>query len=232
MFAALQAGGSSPADNPFLSASASTLNFSSNVSALELELRNGGGGELTLLELGSTEPWLVLQPLETDADGVGLYRVNVDREGLDNGVYSADITARSSVNSLTIRVVMSVGDESPADVGVIYILLYEQETDEAIAQASATSNGGSYMFAFNNVPPGQYQVFAGSDADNDLLICDSGEACGSWLTIDQPIVIDVDSDQENIDFPVDYLVTLPSVNGVTEVAKKVKESGDLPRQRK
>ena len=126
---------------------------------------------------------------------------------------------------------MSVGDESPADVGVIYILLYEQETDEAIAQASARSNGGSYTFAFNNVPPGQYQIFAGSDADNDLLICDSGEACGSWLTIDQPIVVDVDSDQENIDFPVDYLVTLPSVNGVTEVVKKVNESGDLPRQR-
>ena len=99
------------------------------------------------------------------------------------------------------------------------------------AQASATSNGGSYAFAFNNVPPGKYQVFAGSDADNDLLICDSGEACGSWLTVDQPIVVDVDSDQENIDFPVDYLVTLPSVNGVTEVAKKVQQSGDLPRQR-
>jgi serine protease len=231
VFAALQAGGSSPADNPFLSASASTLNFSSNVSALELELRNGGGGELTLLDLGSTEPWLVIRPLETDADGVGLYRVSVDREGLDNGVYSADITARSSVNSLTIRIVMSVGDESPADVGVIYVLLYEQETDEAIAQASATSNRGSYAFAFNNVPPGKYQVFAGSDADNDLLICDSGEACGSWLTVDQPIVVDVDSDQENIDFPVDYLVTLPSVNGVTEVAKKVQQSGALPRQR-
>jgi serine protease len=127
---------------------------------------------------------------------------------------------------------MSVGDVSPADVGVIYILLYEQEADEAIAQASASSDGGSYTFAFNNVPPGQYQIFAGSDADNDLLICDAGEACGSWLTIDQPIVVNVNSDQENIDFPVDYLVTLPSINGATEIAQKAKDAGDLSRQRK
>ena len=232
VFAALQAGGNSPTDNPFLSASSSTLNFSSTVSALELDLRNGGGGELTLLELASSEPWLDFLALDANAEGVGLYRVSVDRSGLDNGVYSANITARSSVNSITIRVIMSVGDVSAADVGVIYILLYEQEADEAIAQASASSDGGSYTFSFNNVPPGQYQIFAGSDADNDLLICDAGEACGSWLTVDQPIVVDVSSDQQNIDFPVDYLVTLPSINGATKVAQKIKEAGDLSRQRK
>jgi serine protease len=232
VFAALEAGGSSPADNPFLSASASALNFSSNVSALELELRNGGSGELTLLELASSETWLAILPLDTNTQSIGLYRVRIDRSGLDDGVYSANIIASSSVNSLTVKVIMSVGDESPADVGVIYILLYEQEADEAIAQASARPIGGSYSFAFDNVAPGQYQIFAGSDADNDLLICDSGEACGSWLTVDQPIVVDVDSDQENINFPVDYLVTIPSVNGATEVTKKVNGAGDLSRRRK
>ncbi len=231
VFAALEAGGSIPADKPFLSASASTLNFSGNVSALELELRNGGSGELALLDLSSSEPWLALLPLDTNANGVGLYRVSIERSGLENGVYSANISAQSSVNSLSVRVIMSVGDESPADVGVLYILLYEQETDEAIAQVSAKSEQGGYSFVFADVPPGQYQVYAGSDADNDLLICDSGEACGSWLTVDQPIVIDVNSNRENIDFPVDYLVTIPSINGLTTVTKRMKEARELSRRR-
>lgn len=232
VFAALQAGGSAPADNPFLSASASTLSFSSNVASLELELRNGGNGELALLELNSSEPWLDLLPINTNAEGVGLYRVSVDRSGLDNGVYSASISARSSVNSLSIKVIMSVGDRRTADVGVIYVLLVEQGTDEAIDQVSATSNKGSYSFAFTEVPPGQYQIFAGSDADNDLLICDSGEACGSWLTVDQPIVVDVDSNRQNINFPVDFLVSIPTVSDAAKSAHSLRETGALSRQRK
>jgi serine protease len=62
-------------------------------------------------------------------------------------------------------------------------------------------------------------VFAGSDADNDLLICDAGEACGSWLTVDQPIVIELDSDLDSIDFPVDYLIAIPASDAVGQSAR-------------
>ncbi len=210
VLAALAASGNTPADNPRLSASAAALNFSGSVDELELELRNGGNGELALLDVTASESWLQLNPLDIRDDGLGLYQVAVERAGLAVGVYSAAITARSSVNTLTIGVIMSVGDGSVADVGVVYILLYEQGVEEPVAQAAASANNGRYDFAFSNVPRGQYQVFAGSDADNDLLICDPGEACGSWLTVDQPIVIDLESDSEGIDFPVDYLISIPA----------------------
>jgi serine protease len=210
VLAALAASGNTPADNPQLSASAAALNFSGSVDELELELRNGGKGILELLELTSSEPWLQLSPLDVQDNGLGVYRVAVERAGLAIGVYSADISARSSVNTLTINVIMSVGDGGTADVGVVYILLIEQGVEEPVAQAIATANGGRYDFTFSDVPRGQYQVFAGSDADNDLLICDPGEACGSWLTVDQPIVIDLGSDRENIDFPVDYQIVIPA----------------------
>ena len=51
------------------------------------------------------------------------------------------------------------------------------------------------------------------DADNDLFICDAGEACGAWLALDQPKLLDLKEDASGIDFPIDYLVTLPSVLG-------------------
>ncbi|MEE4143244.1 MAG: S8 family peptidase [Halieaceae bacterium] len=219
VLAALAASGNIPADKPQLSVSAAALNFAGSVDELELELRNGGNGELDLLELSASEPWLQLSPLDVQDTGLGLYRVAVERSGLAVGVYSAEISARSSANTVTIRVIMSIGDAASADVGIVYILLYEQGAEEPIAQVIANSNGGRYDFAFSNVPGGQYQVFAGSDADNDLLICDAGEACGSWLTVDQPIVIELDSDLDSIDFPVDYLIAIPASDAVGQSAR-------------
>lgn len=212
--AALEAGGSSPADNPLLSASASTLNFASTSDALELELRNGGQGELELLELATPAPWLELTPLNVGTDGLGLYRVQVDRSGLETGVYASDITARSSVNDLIIRVIMSVGgDDASANVGVIYVLLIEEGSEEPIDQSSAVVAEGQYKFSFNNLPIGRYRVVAGSDADNDLFICDAGEACGAWLTVDQPLDINLESNREDINFPVDYVISIPTIAG-------------------
>ena len=214
-----------------LSASAATLNFSSSTDTLELELRNGGRGELELLELIASESWLQLTPLNTADSGLGLYEVEVARSGLETGVYSAEISARSSVNTITIRVIMYVGDSAAADVGVIYVLLYKQGEDDPVAQVSATAQGGRYSYAFSNVTPGLYEVYAGTDADNDLLICDAGEACGSWLTVDQPIVIDLASNRDDINFPVDYLVAIPTIETVADSSQR-RQSRVEARQRR
>jgi len=231
VFAALDAGGASPSEQPLLSASTGTLNFSGSVTSLELALRNGGNGELELLETGVSAPWLSLSPLSVADSGLGVYRVEVDRGGLADGVYSAEISARSSVNSLSIKVLMSVGGSTAADVGVVYVLLYKQNEDAPFAQRSASASEGRYHFVFDGLPAGDYQVFAGSDADNDLLICDAGEACGSWLTIDQPIVIQLQADRTDVDFPVDYLVTIPTAAGQTAAARSSGQATPLTRSR-
>jgi serine protease len=94
---------------------------------------------------------------------------------------------------------------------VIYILLYDPVLDEPVAQFATGSNGTSYPFRFTDVPAGDYAIVAGTDTDNDLFICDSGEACGAWLTVDQPIQIQVEGDIADLDFPVEYLVSLPAI---------------------
>lgn len=210
--ASLAAGGNPVADDPLLSASAETLNFAGNSGVLELELRNSGEGQLELLAVETSEPWLTIEPISVTSDGLGLYRVSVERGGLADGVYGADIIARSSVNSLAVRVIMSVGGHTTsADVGLIYILLLDQETGEPLQQFGASARDGKYRFTFSDLPGGRYSLAAGTDADNDLFICDAGEACGAWLTLDQPLEINLDSDRNDINFPVDYLIAIPDL---------------------
>ena len=208
--AALAAAGRPPAVDPRLTASADTLNFGTSTQSLDLVLSNAGQGELALLELAPSEPWVRVTPAQTNADGLGRYRVTVDRSRLPAGTYGADLRAQSNVNSLNVRVLMTVpGGESSSDVGVLYVLLFDPLVREPVAQVAVRGEGGAYPFAFTDIPGGDYEIVAGSDADNDLFICDSGEACGAWLTLDQPILIQLDGDRNDIDFPVEYLVSLP-----------------------
>ena len=232
VLAAIEAAGGVPADNPLLTASANTLNFSSQVETLELELRNGGKGELELIEVTTSAPWLSLSPLDTLSNGLGLYRVAVDRSNLAAGVYSADITARSSLNTLTVKAIISVGGGQVADVGVVYILLYEESAEDPVAQVAVTAREGLYRYTFGNLPRGRYQVFAGSDADNDLLICDAGEACGSWLTVDQPSSIDLGSNMDGIDFPVDYQIAIPTLTADEKAARRNQGQAEPKSRRK
>ena len=215
VLAALDSIGSSPADNPRLVASASSLNFGLATDSLELLLRNAGSGELQLQEIAVSQPWLQVTPIAVDGFGLGEYRLGVDRENQPPGVYVAEIDIRSSVNRLTIRVFHSVGDAGAgADVGVVYVLLYDPLTDSTAAQFASNGSNGSYSYRFDNIAPGEYEIIAGSDADNDLFVCDAGEACGAWLTTDQPILLQVDRDIGALDFPIQYQVTLPSVSGL------------------
>ena len=89
-----------------------------------------------------------------------------------------------------------------------------------IEQVSARSNEADYPFRFSDIPAGEYQIIAGTDTDNDLFICDAGEACGAWLTTDQPIQIELDSNLTDLNFPVGYLVSLPAANSVKQSSVK------------
>jgi serine protease len=213
VLAALEASGTSPADNPRLVSSASTLNFGGTLTTLSLTLQNGGKGELALQGLSTSESWLTVAAESVDGDGLGDYRVSVDRAGLQPGIYAADITAQSSVNNLVVRVLASQGiGDGETDIGVIYVLLVDPVLNQTVGEVVPLDDGAGRAFRFTDVPAGEYEIVAGTDTDNDLFICDAGEACGAWLTVDQPIRIDVDEDIAGLDFPVEYLVSLPTIN--------------------
>jgi serine protease len=155
--------------------------------------------------------WLSVTPGNVDANGFGTYAVTVDRT-VPDGRYLAAVTFSRATGEplLEVPVLMQVGAPSgPGDTGYLYVLLLDAEFD-AIAQAEPGSGpgGGVYPFSFPGIPAGTYFLVAGTDSDNDDVICDEGEACGMWPTLGLPTSIEVGADLPGRDFGVALDVAL------------------------
>lgn len=206
--------------------SPSRVNFGTSYTRAMLTARNAGGGELEVVSVVSSQPWLTLEE-PTSGDGLGIYTLLVDREGLAAGSYSAQVTFNSDANQRIVEVSMFVSDSdfSP-QVGPIYALLVNNDTEEVVADQALVELEGEYSYSFENLSPGSYRVLAGSDFDNDFYICDAGEACGRFQTRSNPTVIELtDINLTDIDFRVEYEVAISasSEQSTTELA--------LPRKR-
>ena len=223
--AALRSTGVAVEEPRDVTASARTLNFGSILDNLQLNIEGRGGAVVT--GIGSSAPWLRASAEETDAAGLGRYRISVDRSALAAGVYAAELRVESNANPLLIDVIASVAGATRADLGTVYLLLYEPAIDSVVAQTSTRFENDNYAFSLPEVAAGTYRLFAGTDFDNDLLICDPGEACGAFLTVDQPIAIDATGDRDDLVFPIEYQVIIPSVNAA---ATGPGDEG-LPRER-
>jgi serine protease len=98
------------------------------------------------------------------------------------------------------------------NAGFHYVLLVDSETLEFQAQDDVSFDiaVGGYVYSFTNVPAGTYKIFAGTDSNNDLFIGDPGEAYGAYLTLDQPVAIEISDDRSGLDFNSNFDVAFPS----------------------
>ncbi|RMF95626.1 MAG: serine protease [Gammaproteobacteria bacterium] len=209
--AALNASGNPPPAVPLLEAQPAALNFGTTMTALGFTAFNAGGGSLELQSVGTSASWLSVQGVTTGADGLGDYLAIVDRHGLAEGSYSATITLTADANSVDLPVQMQVtANPISPDAGFLYILLLDPATGLSTAQVEASASNGQYRYSFSGVAAGDYEIIAGTDADNDFVICDPGEACGQYLNSDQPLTISVGGNLAGIDFPVGYVLSLSS----------------------
>ena len=65
---------------------------------------------------------------------------------------------------------------------------------------------GTARYSVTDVPAGNYLVIAGSDIDNDLIICQLGEACGAYPSLGLQSIVEVNgSDISGLDFSVDII---------------------------
>ncbi len=87
-----------------------------------------------------------------------------------------------------------------ADAGQHYVILVDEDGNSPLPSPSLTVNNGVYDFTLDNVPTGQYRLFAGTDSDNDFFLCDAGEACGAYQTLDSPDVLNINGDMSGLDF--------------------------------
>ncbi len=108
-----------------------------------------------------------------------------------------------------------VAQDISVDVGYQYILLIDAETNSVIKQWDGNALDGNYNFQFNNVvfASGQsFYIIAGTDLNNDGFICDAGEACGAYITLDQPKAITATDSHTGLDFISGYSIGLQNLS--------------------
>jgi serine protease len=198
---------------PILTISPTSLNFGVGRTQFIVTVANGGGGTLTVNPpTENAGGWLSITP-PTDSNGLGNYLVTVNRNDLDDGVYTATITFNSNAGNVQVPVIMQVSNNlGPGDMGQLYVVIFDVETAQAITSVTAAALGnGRYTYQLTDIPAGTYEVFAGTDLNNDGIICDPGEACGAYLTLDEPANLVVNSDRAGLDFTTSFADNLAAI---------------------
>lgn len=194
---------------------ASPVNISiGTLSSSTVTLSNQGGGTPTIESIGNIPPWLNVSAESVDAQGLGTYRLAIDRTGLVNGIFLETITFNISGGlSLDVRVSMTVGIiESQGELSRLYAVLFDPDANdgagESINLAAQIVNigDGQVRYTFSGVAPGSYFVFAGTDIDNDGFICQAGEGCGAYPSMNQATRVETGADDiTDLDFVTDIV---------------------------
>jgi serine protease len=139
----------------------------------------------------------------------------VDRTQLADGRYGATITIVADdprVPAHTIAVTAEVtSPDLAADAGQHYVVLVDVDGNRSESLQVVNAVNGEYAFRLEDVPPGEYRLFAGTDLDDDDVICDGTEACGAYPSLTNPAIILVNpSEEPEIDersFPSEFRTT-------------------------
>lgn len=212
---ALAGGGAAPAR---VLASTTTLEFGETASSLQFTLSATGPG-VTVTSLSVSQPWLTLV-----GSGIGTYTATVNRGSLPTGDYQGNITITPSAGSpIVISVRMRVG---PRDVtgnaARVYVFLIDAYTGVKLDERTVDSFQGRYSFSFSGLLPGFYFIVAGSDLDNDLRICDPGEACAVYPSFATFGPIELGSADRNLGgFPIEPDTLGIGSNGAAQSAQRI-----------
>jgi len=213
--------------DPVLVASPSTVNFGTFDTTFDVGVRNAGGGSVSVTSIAPDQAWLQVVPVSVGADGLGTYRIGVDRNAVaSDGTYTGTVTFTSTANASVVNVLMQKFGVNPnANAGLHYVLLIDVVTNLVVNSVVVTAANGEYDYAFTNVGAGQYWIYAGSDPDNDRLICEAGEACGAFRTLDAPQVVTINGQRTDLDFISGFPVNLFNLSTGPQMPAAIARSG-------
>ncbi|MCK2151044.1 S8 family serine peptidase [Marinobacter alexandrii] len=202
---------------------------------VELEVYGDNPSTVTINSVSPPPAWLSIDsaPASTDSGTSFDISVSLNLEALEPGVserttIEVEYQGDSQVRTLEIPVVgQQVTDQQARDAGRHFVLLVSPEPDGNFftteAQTNVVAENGQYRFVFepddgvppkelNEVSPGNYILVAGSDLDNDGLICHGGEACAEYPVagLRQEITISAGTAIEGIRMTTSY--SRPSIS--------------------
>jgi serine protease len=230
---------------PQILSSNNNLFFNVSQSRIAFSLTSSNGDDLGEINVEIQEAsnnaggfWLQLNK----NSGLGDYQVTVERSGLPEGSYQAQLLVSATspeVDDLIISVQLQVGNpELSANAGVQYVLVIDPDAEPdqngtVLSQASSSAlfaSNGKYSYQITGLKKGSYTVSTGSDLDLDFLICDAGESCGQYPTIDQPTTVIISEEQPDLDInmSVNYVNTEVGITAVDSLIPLPDEVNRLP----
>lgn len=194
----LAAGGTTAA----LVTSTSILVFEDDVTEQMLSVDVIGNGMVNVTGTRTSESWLQVTPRQVNASGVGTYVVAVNRDGLQDGLYSGLVEFTTDVGTIVkVQVNMRVGEFVPVgNAGYLYVLLIDANLGAVVMVGQGAAVEGQYTYHFDEVPLGDYYIAAGSDVNNDGYVCELGESCGFYPSLGEEAVIRVDDNRNDLNF--------------------------------
>ncbi len=185
-----------------------TIYLGTTLSSADLTVDKNGTDSITVQSVVFDMNWLVIEEINPGAGEIGdfptQYRVHADRTGLDPGEYEATITFASDNNTVEVPVVMQVADVADVADGALYVQLIDPDSFETVYRQTVHSEAGLYRFSFAGVAAGRYLIFAGTNLDNDALIGDAGEVNGAYLSLAQPVTLQVDQNLGGLNFDTGF----------------------------
>jgi serine protease len=230
---------------PQILSSNNNLFFNVSQSRITFSLTSSNGDDLGEINVEIQEAsnnaggfWLQLNK----NSGLGDYQATVERSGLPEGSYQAQLLVSATspeVDDLIISVQLQVGNpELSANAGVQYVLVIDPDAEPdqngtVLSQASSSAlfaSNGKYSYQITGLKKGSYTVSTGSDLDLDFLICDAGESCGQYPTIDQPTTVIISEEQPDLDInmSVNYVNTEVGITAVDSLIPLPDEVNRLP----
>ncbi|QFT53070.1 S8 family serine peptidase [Microbulbifer sp. THAF38] len=152
---------------------------------LEVELLADQPG-VSVAEIISSEPWMSVTYLGEESNGLGSYRIAVDSSNLSVGRYSGILSFTASTETrFDLRVSVQIIDkevDSSDYAGAIYVEFINLETGEAVDRVTATFDSELGVYHYKSSPLDAtseygFGVMAGTDVDNDGIICEVDELC-------------------------------------------------------
>lgn len=195
---------------PKLVTSPTSLNLGTAGSEAVATVSNQGGDApgFMVFEFGADKPWLQVTEVmgEVDAQGLGRYRVVVDRNHpalAADQLYSGEVyfKANNPVVYASMFINLQVSSQIGApDAGNLHFNLIDATTQQIVQTKSVSALSGVYQYQFDDVLAGDYLITAHTDTDNNLQPCEAGEACGAYPTLGVASIVDVDKNISNLDF--------------------------------
>lgn len=183
-----------------IGASPSVLTFDLNNIEQQVTLNTyPSNASITVTAIRTGEEWLKVGPeLKTEDSPPASVTVSIDTDLLEQSNsfateleidYEGDGTPRTLTLPVNVRL---VDPNDSRNAGRHYVLLVsaDQSRDTAY-QTVVSASGGQYNFSFDSVEPGDYFLVAGTDMDNNGLICENGEACAEYPVNGLPQVLSI-----------------------------------------